>query len=162
MNIAVSVTISVCLLHVRWNRDWNNQGLDYYFTLLTVLLVGVIITGGNSQRKAVEVYNPVSQNTCSLDPLPSNRYFHTLCSGLLCGHDKIADSKTCLKWDAKTNRFSNASLTLNFKRRHSLCWAVDDDEILLLGGWDSPKQTEYILTDGSGTRNSFTLKKKAM
>ena len=162
MNIAVSVTISVCLLHVRWNRDWNNQGLDYYFTLLTVLLVGVIITGGNSQRKAVEVYNPVSQNTCSLDPLPSNRYFHTLCSGLLCGHDKIADSKTCLKWDAKTNRFSNASLTLNFKRRHSLCWAVDDDEILLLGGLDSPKETEYVLTDGSGTRNSFTLKKKAM
>ena len=64
-----------------------------------------------------------------------------------------------MKWDTKTNTFSNSSMRLDYAKSFSLCWAVDDDGILLLGGTDEPTKTEYVLVDGSASRNGFALAK---
>ena len=109
----------------------------------------------------VEVFNSVSQNTCSLEDLPIPRTGHSMCGGLLCGHNNF-NRRTCLIWDADTKKFSRVSRKLRLLTEYSLCWAVDDYGILLLGGSIVfSTRTEYVLYDGSDSCESFQLKKRA-
>ena len=131
--------------------------------LLLLLLAGVIITGGELTKRAVEVYNSVSQNTCSLENLP-NSYSHTLCGGLLCGGGpQSSRRKRCLKFDANTYTFSLTDLNLKKWSVSSLCWPVDNEGILLLGGLHNARcRTEYVKADASDSCESFHLRHPAM
>ena len=46
---------------------------------------------------------------------------------------------------------------VNILRSRHLCWAVSPDEVLLLGGKESPWTTELVRADGSQSEASFTL-----
>ena len=130
--------------------------------LLLLLLAGVIITGGAMTKRAVEVYNSVSQNTCSLENLKKDKNFHTLCGGLLCGAGKGSQrNNRCMKWDANTYKFSFTDLKLKGRRTSSLCWPVDNEGILLLGGHPYKCRTEYVKADASDSCESFHLRNPA-
>ena len=108
-----------------------------------------------AMESKVEVYNSVSQNTCSLEDLPLPRTGHSLCGGLICG------AKTCLIWDANTNKFCEVPKKIMWHQDDSLCWAVDDYGILLLGGVWKPRGALSVLADGSDSSKSFDLEKPA-
>ena len=140
------------------NTGTGGMGL-LALVLLLLLLAGVIITGGELTKTAVEVYNSVSQNTCSLEQLP-NSYSHTLCGGLLCGGGpQSSRRKRCLKFDANTYTFSLTDLNLKKWSVSSLCWPVDNEGILLLGGLHNARcRTEYVKADASDSCESFHLR----
>ena len=48
------------------------------------MILGVIITGGSSTGKKVELYNPVTGSSCSLPDLPDERSGHYQCGDLIC------------------------------------------------------------------------------
>ena len=142
------------------NTGTGGMGL-LALVLLLLLLAGVIITGGELTKTAVEVYNSVSQNTCSLENLPKALHYHTLCGGLLCGAGGGSPFiNKCIKLDVNSkDRFSLTDLNLKAARMSSLCWPVDNEGILLLGGLhDARCRTEYVKADASDSCESFHLR----
>ena len=118
-------------------------------------VAGVLITGGGDSRSKVEVYNPLSQNTCSLPDLPDLRHEHTLCGRLLCGG--FQSGRSCLRWDDHHHIFTTADVTLQHDRKGHLCWAEDSQGVRLMGGNDSSNTTEYVSSGGSVTTPGFHL-----
>ena len=122
---------------------------------------GVLITGGGDSRSKVEVYNPGSQHSCSLPDLPDLRHEHTLCGGLLCGG--LGSARSCLRWEDHHHIFTTAQVTLLHHRKGHLCWAEDSKGVRLMGGneYSSNNTTEFVLSGGSGSTASFSLKYQA-
>jgi len=125
---------------------------------------GLIIFGGNtySSKKKVELYNPSSGNSCRVEDFQEGRYYHTSCSGLLCGGwDSSRSSsspsiRSCEKITG-TEVSPLPSLTLRQRRRYHLCWSLPGpgDNIMLLGGDYSPNTTEIV--SGSSSSEGFAL-----
>ena len=122
---------------------------------------GFIITGGSNAK--VELYNPVSNQSCALADLPQWRRYHTLCNDVLCGGQWGGEGLTCLKWNGTT--FSPASVTLREYRYGSMCWNPpgQGERVMLLGGeyHSSPSTTEILSEDVSGSSASWNLTHRA-
>ena len=124
------------------------------------LIPGLIITGGNGGGYIkAELYNPVSGNSCPVQNLQQGRYWHTSCSGILCGSGTANSFRTCEK--IRGNEASRLlSLELRQVRGNHLCWSLPGDKILLFGGYKSPTTTEIVT--GSSSSDSFDLPYKTM
>jgi len=109
---------------------------------------GVIVSGGYNGEDDMatnEVYFPTpgSGYTCSLQNMPSARSGHTLDqlgdgTVLACGGS--GGEKTCDKFDG-TSWSHYSTLQYNRYRHTSL---PGHHNLLLMGGWDSPKATELV------------------
>ena len=55
--------------------------------------------------------------------------------------------------------FSKSGVTLAIGRRDHLCWKMENNNVLLLGGGGhAPYTTELVESDGSSSSPSFQLK----
>ena len=108
--------------------------------------------GGQGTERQVSVYNPRSNKSCELPDLPSDRRSHSLCGQLLCGGR--GGYQSCLKFDGEN--FTTTEVTLANERSLHICWNVGDD-VLLLGGDQSPDTTEIVKADGLSSSPSFNL-----
>ena len=118
----------------------------------------MLITGDyTSAGKSVEVFNPHTNSSCNLTDLPGEgRYGHTLCRDLLCGGWGLT-TRSCLKLNPLTGVFTTTSVRLVEQRAYHLCWDVEGEGVLLLGGSGSRRTTELVSPDGSSSTASFTL-----
>ena len=120
-----------------------------------------MISGGKSSegKHKTEIYSPFRDNSCRLEDMPDRRYHHSHCGALLCGGDsegaENGTKTSCLKFEG--GRWVRASVTLVKRRSQHLCWALSEEEILLLGGSYSYKTTEIVKADGSQSSEDFRL-----
>ena len=123
-----------------------------------------LISGGtndNKGLKSIEIYNPVTNTTCSLPQLPETLFYHTQDGGLACGGGQAkpasqqASWTTCVKWSSGSWTKSH---TLRQKRYGHVSWATEDG-VYLMGGMDSSSEftTELVKEDGS-VEEGFSLK----
>ena len=127
-------------------------------------IAGFIISGGfhEGSHEKVELYNPASGNSCPVQDLEDGRYYHTSCSGLICGGvlNSSSSADNCERISG-TEVSSLSSLTLRENRYHHLCWSLPaQDKILLLGGRTSPTTSEIV--SGSSSYEGFRLPYKTM
>ena len=122
------------------------------------IIPGFLISGGDpySSRKKVELYNPATGNSCRVQDLQQDRYYHSSCGGLLCGGGWSSSSRQSCERITGTEVSPLPSLTLTEERAAHLCWRLPGEEgILLLGGFRSPTTTEVI--SGTSSSASFQL-----
>ena len=120
---------------------------------------GFLITGGDpgSSQKKIELFNPISGNSCPVQDMEVGRFAHTSCSGLVCGgYYSVPARRSCVKITG-TEVSPLPSLTLRQERRGHLCWTQTGpgNKIMLLGGSTSPTTTEIV--SGSSSSEGFTL-----
>ena len=119
---------------------------------------GVLISGGYNRGdlKSVEIYNPVTNNICSLPHLPEATQLHTQDGELACGGGGSTES-SCVKWSSESGSWTQ-SHTLRHKRAGHVSWATEDG-VYLMGGNDSSswKTTELVKVNGS-VEGGFSLK----
>ena len=101
---------------------------------------GIIVSGGSNHEAgtSVEVFNPVTNNSCELPSLPKARSDHTMDGLTICGG---GDYVTCLTFSSGQWVTSHA-LTEN--RDYHCSWSTGPG-IVLLGGAESPNTTEIVL-----------------
>ena len=136
--------------------------LEWKVVWSVFIIPGFIITGGwnSAAEKKVELFNPLSGQSCQLPDSPEWMWGHSHCGNLLC-HDK-----SCLKMNS-TGSFSPASVSLIQSRYGQLCWSLPGrgGEVMVLGGGfspNSPTTTEIVSADGSSTKPSWDLKYETM
>ena len=133
----------------------------------------MIITGGtpsDAYSVSVEVFNPQTRHSCSLNDLPpqtgcgfrctQERYGHTHCGQMLCGGGRASSTvRSCLKLNPLTGAFSPTSVRLVEMRYAHLCWEVEGEggPTLLIGGGGSRNSTELLSEDGLSSSASFPL-----
>ena len=97
---------------------------------------------------------PITIRTCHIKnynlPLVVTMSSHTMCGHFLC-------MDQCYKIE-KNQTFTKLELTLSKKWTDHLCWALDNGDILLLGGGYYPQSTELVKADGLSSAPSFSLK----
>merc|ERR1712079_123456 len=100
-------------------------------TTTTATEKGILASGGynGGNLKSVEIYNPVSNISCSLPEFPSQRQRHSQDGALACGGG--GNDKNCVKWSS-------------------------DDGVYLMGGAYSLKTTELVKNDGT-VEDGFSL-----
>lgn len=101
----------------------------------------------------VELFNPSSGNFCRIAKLNKDRFYHTLCGGLVCSE------LTCEKFIG-TKVFSPLpSLTLKYDRSNHMCWTLPGkgDRIMLIGGSKSASRTTTEIVSGSSSSEGFRL-----
>merc|ERR1712098_212067 len=90
----------------------------------------------------VEVFNPVTGQSCSLPSFSTDRYGHTSVGGELCGpHNYCSVLSSGGKW------VSSHFLANNRPRGYHCSWTTGEGTILL-GGGEYPTTTE-IITEGT-------------
>ena len=112
-----------------------------------------MITGGNPFSKVgkrVELLFQNGSQVCELEPLPDNRLDHTQSGLITCGGRYTKDS--CLIFSSGTWKSHGTTL----KKREDHSSFQHNNEILLIGGQDSPNTTEIVTEDGTN-RPSFNL-----
>ena len=118
----------------------------------------VLITGGSNNigyLKSAEIYNPVTNSSCSLPQLPEARIRHSQDGGLACGGSTTPLVRTCDKWSPASGTWTQ-SHTLTQGRADHVSWATASG-VYLIGGWISPKTSEKVKLDGS-VEKGFSLK----
>ena len=131
---------------------------------------GFFIIGGYppSIGKLAEFYNPLTkviisismthslfknvlQKSCPAEDLPVETGSYTACGSLLCG------GKSCYKMNENFT-FSKSGVTLAWGRKDHLCWTLEENNVLLLGGGHF--DTELVQSDGSSSSPRFKLKNR--
>ena len=109
----------------------------------------VLITGATEllNSKSAEIYNPVTNTSCSLPQLPENRYYHSQDGGLTCGGHINATETTCVKWNPDSGTWTQ-SHTLRQRRYEHVSWATASG-VYLIGGRYSKRTSEKVKLDGS-------------
>ena len=129
----------------------------------------VLITGGfngsydnGSHLNSAEIFNPVTNTSCSLPQLPEARRQHSQDGGLVCGglnslNTTILDAtqKTCVKWSPASGTWIK-SLKLRKRRHGHVAWATSSG-VYFMGGDGSRRTSEKVNCDGS-VEDSFPLK----
>ena len=120
--------------------------LDNFYVVSVVL-----ITGGynGASLKSADIFNPVTNTSCSLPQLPEARHLHSQDGGLVCGGYK------CVKWSPASGTWTQ-SHTLRQKRGGHVSWATASG-VYLIGGYDSRRTSEKVNLDGS-VEEGFSLK----
>jgi len=121
---------------------------------------GIIVAGGQSSGRSVEVFFPQSGTGCSLPhSLPHNRHLHTLDTppgnqAIICGGgDTNASLKSCLYLPSPTSTWANLTTPLA-RGRHSQGTFINGDDLILIGGGISPSTSETV---GTGIVNTAFL-----
>ena len=116
----------------------------------------VLITGDyESVERTAEIYNPLTNTSCSLPQLPEIRYSHTQDGDLACGGGPTSVQTTCVKWSPASGTWTK-SHTLRQKRYGHVSWATSSG-VYLIGGMISPDTSEKVKLDGS-VEEGFDLK----
>ena len=130
------------------------------WSLHNIINLGVLISGGwNGVEflKSIEIYNPVTNTTCSLPQLPEARYVHTQDGELACGGSVSTAGNTCVKWSSESGSWTQ-SHTLRQSRYFHVSWNTEDGVYLMGGNYGSNmKTTELVKADGSA-EDGFSLK----
>ena len=115
---------------------------------------GILASGGynGGNLKSVEIYNPVSNISCSLPEFPSQRQRHSQDGALACGGG--GNDKNCVKWSSDSGTWTQ-SHTLIQRRYYHVSWNTDDG-VYLMGGAYSLKTTELVKNDGT-VEDGFSL-----
>ena len=105
----------------------------------------------------MEVFNPISGNSCSYGNLPIYNWAFVWCNDLLCGGARGwfggEHRKSCAKFDGKD--FKSTSVTLNKQSWGGSCWSRPSGEVVLLHS--EGKYTETVSADGSTSSLGKTL-----
>ena len=111
-----------------------------------------MVGGGPSEsHKSVEAITTDGFPLCTLPDLPDQRYGHTMDNHIMCGGPSTGSS--CLYYVAgKWTKYRN---DLKFERYYHVSWRQPDGEVLLLGGEQSMKTSEMVLS--SGHQKGFNL-----
>ena len=107
------------------------------------------MVGGNPSKslKSVEALKIDGTPLCTLPDLPDERKGHTMDNHIMCG------GSSCLYYVAgKWTKYRN---DLKFKRSFHVSWRRPDGEVLLIGGEQSRKTSEMVLS--SGHQKGFNL-----
>ena len=119
----------------------------------------VLITGGSGKEimRTSEIYNPLTNTSCSLPKLPQGRYFHTQDGDLTCGGGYESTKGTCVKWSPASGTWTR-SHNLRQRRYEHKSWATASG-VYLIGGYGSGvrRTSEKVKDDGS-VEEGFSLK----
>ena len=105
----------------------------------------------------MEVFNPISGNSCSYSNLPEANFGFVWCNNLLCGGERHL-KKSCTKFDGKD--FKRTSVTLNKNTEYAACWGRPSGEVVLLAS--EGKYTETVSAEGCTSSLGITLPYTAM
>ena len=116
-----------------------------------------MITGGRNgaNLKSAEIYNPVTNSSCSLPQLPKARIRHSQDGGLACGGSTTPLVRTCDKWSPASGTWTQ-SHTLRENRAAHVSWATASG-VYLIGGQADQWASEKVKLDGS-VEEGFSLK----
>ena len=117
----------------------------------------VLITGSHSsaERRTAEIYNPLTNTSCSLPQLPEARYDHNQDGDLACGGDG-STVNTCVKWSPVSGTWIQ-SHNLRQRRTGHVSWATASGVYLIGGFSNSLRTSEKVKVDGS-VEDGFGLK----
>ena len=116
----------------------------------------VLITGGSSTSRSAEIYNPLTNTSCSLPQLPEGRNFHSQDGGLTCGGGYPSTYTNCVKWSPASGTW-NHSHTLKQRRSDHKSWATTSG-VYLIGGYGGGKRTSEKVKDDGSVEEGFSLK----
>ena len=128
--------------------------LRYCHSLSAVSLISGGWKDGHGDLNSAEIFNPGTNTSCSLPPLPEGRYRHNqqACGG---GRSDAPETLTCVKWSPASGTW-NESHTLTQKRAGHVSWATSSG-VYLIGGWYSLRTSEKVKLNGS-VEEGFSLK----
>ena len=122
------------------------------FLISAVLIIG----DGAGSRRSAEIYNPLTNTSCSLPQFPEDRYRHSQDGDLACGGGGTNRTRTsCIKWSPASGTWTK-SHTLRQSRFGHGSWATASG-VYLIGGWYSKKTSEKVKSDGT-VEDGFVLK----
>ena len=124
---------------------------------LVVLVTGGSLYGSTHYRFA-EVYNPVTNTSCSLPQLPEERYEHSQDGGLACGGNYSPTQSTCVKWSPASGNWTQSHIFIQRRWGH-VSWATTSG-VYLIGGAAGWKTSGKMKLDGS-VEEGFNLKYSA-
>ena len=105
---------------------------------------------------SVEIFNPVTNTSCSLPQLPNVRSYHSQNGGLVCGSWGVDGANNCVKWSPAFGNWTKSHY-LSMMRYGHVSWATDSG-VYLMGDRDSAvTRTEKVKWDGS-SEEGFGLK----
>ena len=121
--------------------------------MLTVIFVGIVITGGHGITEAAlstELFDPSTGKTCTLKQLPGARWFYSLDqledgSLVACGGaESSSNYKSCVRFEgsAPHGAWTNYSTLVQDRYYHTSF--VSQGKILLMGGEFNKKTTEIV------------------
>ena len=117
----------------------------------------VLITGAfiSAKRRTAEIYNPLTNTSCSLPQLPEYRDWHTQEGDLACGGGGSTQT-TCVKWSPASGTW-NQSHTLRERRSDHKSWATASG-VYLIRGYGGGKRTSEKVKDDGSVEEGFGLK----
>ena len=129
------------------------------FYLKILYVSAVLITGdGAGGSRSAEIYNPLSNTSCSLPWLPEGRYYHSQNGDLVCGGGGTNTTRTsCIKFNPASGTWTQ-SHTLRQRRAAHVSWATASG-VYLIGGWDSKNLNQGIFSFTSHYCHSSPLHK---
>jgi len=140
-------------LHLMSDCDMLNRVLIFICLVLKHHVVGnyikgLMIAGGEGANKTVEVFLPSRDQVCSIHKLTSNWVHSTLEGRTLCGG--LLNPESCLYYN---NNKWEKSYNLSIGRDGHSSW-MNEEGLVLIGGFRSRTTTEVLTTDKDGTMNS--------
>ena len=103
------------------------------------------MAGGTALDASVEVFFPLTNESCFLPPLPAPRWGHTVNGRLVCGgsypdigHTKPLEIKNCL--ELQSGQWVESGVLREERTSHT-SW-TSKAGLMLMGGWGSPGTTE--------------------
>ena len=123
--------------------------LDNFFVVSVVLITGGWGSSG-AILKSAEIYNPVTNSSCSLPQLPEGRGYHSQDGGLVCGGYPTSTLTSCVKWSPASGNWTQ-SHTLKRRRGAHVSWATASGVYLIGGAYfaDTVRTSEKVKLDGS-------------
>ena len=123
--------------------------------------LGVLISGGTDGREhlqSVEIYNPASNTTCSLNNLPVALLRHSQDGGLACGGYRRGNiERSCVKWSSDSGNWTQ-SHTLLQSRAHHVSWVTKYGVYLIGGSQNGNKKTTELVKEDGSVEDGFSLK----
>jgi len=118
---------------------------------------GILISGGasSSSSASVEVFFPLTSQSCSFPSLPDGgRHHHTMESFLVCGGGDFDYSfSTCVTFDS--GEWATSHTLVEWRFGHS-SWQTDQG-VILMGGWDSRDTSEIVPMTAEQGELAFAL-----
>ena len=119
-----------------------------------ILTVGSHCWCSGLRSTTAEIFNPKNGRSCIIGKIPVATDSLSLCGNLACGGWDF--EKSCSRFDGP-GTFTTLPDILREKRVMHLCWKLQSEEVLLLGGRFSGTTTERVAADGTSSRLDFKL-----
>jgi len=116
-------------------------------------LPAIVVTGGRNEKRDVETVRNDGTSDCRIPDLPDERIGHSMDGKIICGGQNTGNS--CLKFE--DGSWIAFPWKLKQKRAYHVSWKRQEN-VILMGGRDSPESSEVVSDYGSQT--GFPLKYK--